>query len=57
MHEVAGRPAWFLEHNDRKILEAGASRKESRDETLSLIDLIGRLGDFSYRDIYEKYAR
>ena len=57
MHEVAGRPAWFLEHNERKILEAGASRKESRDETLSLIDLIGRLGDLSYRDIYEKYAR
>lgn len=57
MHEVAGRPAWFLEHNERKILEAGASRKESRDETLSLIDLIGRLGDLSYRDIYDKYAR
>jgi len=57
MHAVAGRPAWFLENNERRILEAGANRKESRDETLSLIDLIGRLGDLSYRDIYEKYAR
>jgi hypothetical protein len=57
MHEIAGRPAWFLEHNEKTILEVGLSHIESRDATLSLIDLISSMGDLSYRDLYEKYAR
>jgi len=31
--------------------------KESREATLSLIDLISSMGDLSYRDLYEHYAR
>jgi hypothetical protein len=57
MHEVAGRPAWFLEHNERKLLERGLKHKESRDATLSVIDLIGSMGDLSYRELYEEYTR
>lgn len=57
MHEIAGRPAWFLEHNERTLLEVGLSHIESRDATLSLIDLISSMGDLSYRELYEKYGR
>jgi len=57
MHEVAGRPAWFLEHNEKTLLEIGLKHKESRDATLSLIDLIGSMGDLSYSALYEQYAR
>lgn len=57
MHDYASRPLWSQRQQGRKILETGAANKESRDATLSLIDLIARKGDRSYRDIYEMYAR
>jgi hypothetical protein len=57
MHEVAGRPTWFLENNEKTLLEIGLKHKESRDATLSLIDLIGSMGDLRYRELYEEYAR
>jgi hypothetical protein len=57
MHEVAGRPSWFREHSEQTLLEIGLKNKESRDATLSLIDLITSLGDLSYRELYEQYAR
>lgn len=57
MHDSANRPLWSQRQQGRKILEFGAARKESRDATLSLIDLIAQKGDRSYRDIYDIYAR
>ena len=57
MHEVAGRPSWFREHNEQTLLEIGLKNKESRDATLSLIDLIARMGDLRYRELYEQYTK
>jgi hypothetical protein len=57
MHEVSGRPLWFLENSERSLLEMGLNHKESREATLSLIDFISSMGDLSYRDLYEHYAR
>ncbi len=57
MHEVSGRPLWFRENTERSLLETGLKHKESREATLSLIDLISSMGDLTYRDLYEHYAR
>jgi hypothetical protein len=57
MHESANRPLWSRGQQGRTILEIGAANKETRDATLSLIDLIAQKGDRSYRDIYDIYAR
>jgi hypothetical protein len=57
MHEGGKRPTWSRGQEGRKILELGAANKESRNATLSLIDLIFQSGDPQYQDIYNRYAR
>lgn len=57
MHEISGRPLWFRENAERSLLEIGLNAQESRDATLSLIDLISSMGDLSYRELYQQYAR
>lgn len=40
----------------KKIIETGASNPGSRQDTLSLIDYLGSIGNHSYRHIYETYT-
>ena len=51
------RPRWF-HHTDesRKIIETGAEDIRSREDTLALIDLFARWGDYEFRDIHERYS-
>lgn len=51
-NEIPG--SWRQE--GRTILEATAAAAVSRQEALSLVDFIARLGDDRYRDIYDKYS-
>jgi hypothetical protein len=48
---------WKHESNEgRRIIELGAANESSRKETLSLVDMLARSGNFEYRDIYDRYA-
>jgi len=51
------RPRWFYSRDEaRTILETAAAHPDSREEALSLIDLLARRGVHDYRDIYERYT-
>jgi hypothetical protein len=56
MHDRLKARVWYYEDEARKILEAGAADKESRSETLLLIDKIARSGNYEFNDIYNRYA-
>lgn len=51
------RPRWF-HHSDesRKIIETAAKDTRSREDTLALIDLFVRWGDYEFRVIHERYS-
>ena len=56
MHSQLDRPRWYYPEEGLKIIEVAAEHGASRRETLSLIDLLGRLGDYRFKDIYDRYA-
>jgi hypothetical protein len=59
MYERAKGHTWaYYKHREesRKIIQTAAACRESRNEALSLINLIARLGDDQYRDIYGNYV-
>jgi hypothetical protein len=51
------RPHWFY-HSDesRKIIEVAAENISSREDALSLIDLLSRWGDYEFITIHERYS-
>jgi hypothetical protein len=58
MHSLGARPSWSYRREEvRRIIETAAACQDSRQETLSLIDLLARSrGCDLFRDIYERYA-
>jgi hypothetical protein len=56
MHEQAGHPIRSYKGTRRKIIEKGLTRRESRQETLSLINVLASQGDHEFRDLYNLYA-
>ena len=57
MHDQLVGPLTHYGEEARTILETTAASKAARPEALSLIDSLGRFGDYRFRDIYERYAR
>lgn len=57
LNDQALQPRWFYPREEaRKILETAAAHPDSREEALSLIDLLARKGLYDYRDIYDRYS-
>jgi hypothetical protein len=56
MHDQQKQPLSYYSKNARKILEIGAERKESRSETLLMLEKIARSGHYYFSQIYEMYA-
>lgn len=54
MYSRLKKVTWFEHKEARKILVTAANHQDSRQEALSLIDLIARLGYHGFRDIYEQ---
>jgi hypothetical protein len=60
MHEHSTRNRWFSDEQNkrtRRVLEAVASRPETRQQALDLIDCLARKDDRRFRDIYERWSR
>jgi hypothetical protein len=57
MYEQKDNPPRWLFHSDeaKKIIEVSAKNPGSRRDTLSLIDLLARWGDYTFRDLYSRY--
>ena len=57
MHDQLAKPRMYYPDEARKIIETAAAHPDSRHETLSLIDLLARLGDYHiFQDVYDRYA-
>ncbi|MFC2046369.1 hypothetical protein ACFLTC_02470 [Chloroflexota bacterium] len=57
MHERAIQPRWFYPRDEaRKIVETAAAHADSREEALSTIDALARMGNHVYQEIYERYS-
>src|SRR5262249_31145501 len=57
MHDQIKSLPYYYRDEARKIIEIGAHHIESRSETLQLIEQIARLGNYSFKGIYDRYAR
>jgi hypothetical protein len=58
MHAQRRESAWVFFGNKEadKIIRVGAASEKARQETLDLIDLLGRHNNYRYQDIYNRYA-
>ena len=56
MHDQIESPYHYYRDEAHKIIEGGLQRAESRHETLLLIEQITRLGNYSFKSDYDKYA-
>jgi hypothetical protein len=54
MHSQLKRITWFEHKEARKIIVTAVNHRESKQEAISLIDMIARLGYHGFRDIYEQ---
>jgi hypothetical protein len=49
-------PGFYEADEAREILETAWANKDSREEALSIIDMLARSGNHKYRDIYDRSA-
>jgi len=49
-------PGYYEAEEARTIIETAAAHKDSKEEAMSLIDMLGRSGNDKFRDIYDRYA-
>jgi len=56
MHDRLQHALSFYFDTARAILEVGVERKESRGETLLLLEQLARWGCYEFNSLYEKYA-
>jgi hypothetical protein len=58
MYEEKSNPPAWIYHSDeaKRIIEVAARNPESRASALSLIDLLARWKDYTFRDIYDRYS-
>ncbi len=49
------RPSYLSEDNARFILETAAKNRDSRQDTLELLDLLARQGNSNFDDVYDHY--
>jgi hypothetical protein len=57
MHDQIKSSPYYYRDVSRKIIEIGARHIESRSETLLLIEQIARLGNYSFKGVYDQYAK
>ena len=57
MHQELVRPPWiYREEEERKLIETALESPGTRNDALSLIDLIARSGDHRYEELYKRYS-
>jgi hypothetical protein len=56
MHDQVETARFYYRNEARKIIEVGVQHAESRHETLLLIEQISKSGNYSFRDVYDRYV-